>query len=119
MLPLLHPHICFTPNCEYSKSVYKGPVDVDHLYKLANLRTAMFGDGFDDDYPTEHCAGDDAYAGAEIAANKSFWGSKVNKYGGMKPVDLYRKLKTEQRQKKMDRIEAPLHAAAAAAAAGS
>ena len=85
---------------KFSKKKYTGPVSLDGLYALGNLYQATFGERFEN----EHCAGEDARAGARLHGHKAWWSRRFNKSGGMRPVSLLFDSKAEKRKKKWAKL---------------
>jgi len=86
---------------KYGKKKYAGPVKKDDLYRLGNLHQATFGERFQN----EHCAGEDARAGASLYGHEQWWSRRFNKSGGMRPVSLLFAHKKEAREKKRAKLD--------------
>lgn len=85
---------------KFSKTKYTGPLSTDNLYALGNLYEATFGERFEG----EHCAGDDARAGARLYGHPEFYKRRFNKSGGMRPISLLWDSKAEKREKKWAKL---------------
>ena len=86
---------------KYGKTKYTGTINRDNLYALGNLHEAVYGGRFDN----EHCAGEDARAGARLYGHKQWWSRRFNKSGGMRPISLLFADKAEKRKKKWAKLK--------------
>ena len=79
---------------EFSKKKHVGPVSLDGLYALGNLHQTTCSERFEN----EHCAGEDARAGARWRGHDAWWSRRFDESGGMRPVSLLFDDEAEERK---------------------